>query len=207
MTAPARPLLVAMPTPKDSPTKDTSLAPVALGSRLRALRRKRHLTLEQVAGATGLNKGYLSRLESGEKSPSIATTLKLAKALEVPIAALFGEAVEETDLHLVRVASRVAASGPAGSGDYQLVPLSQGSSSEGLVAFVLHPSDQFEEDGRAEHAGTESLYVLEGKVEMRLADRSIGLSVGDYLQFPGHLSHQIRKVSNRASVLVVIGRD
>ncbi len=207
MTDAARPLLVAMPTPKPSPTKDTSLAPAALGNRLRALRRKRHLTLEQVAGATGLNRGYLSRLENGEKSPSIATTLKLAKALEVPTAALFGEVVEETDLHLVRVASRVAASGPAGSGGYQLVPLSQGSSSEGLVAFVLHPSDQFEEDGRAEHAGTESLYVLEGKVEMRLADRSIGLSAGDYLQFPGHLSHQVRKVSERASVLVVIGRD
>ena len=207
MTAAARPLLVAMLTPKPSPTKDTSVAPAALGSRLRALRRKRHLTLEQVAGATGLNRGYLSRLESGEKSPSIATTLKLANALEVPIAALFGEAVEETDLHLVRVASRVAASGPVGSGGYQLVPLSQGSSSEGLVVFVLHPSDQFEEDERAEHAGTEGLYVLDGKIELRLADRSIGLSAGDYLQFPGHLSHQIRKVSKQASVLVVIGRD
>ena len=63
------------------------------------------------------------------------------------------------------------------------------------MAFMLHPSDQFEEDGRAEHAGTEGVYVLEGKVEMRLADRSIGLSAGDYLQFPGHLSHQIRKIS------------
>ena len=196
-----------MPIPKTSPTKDTSLAPAALGNRLRALRRKRHLTLEQVAEATGLNRGYLSRLENGEKSPSIATTLKLAKALEVPTAALFGEVVEETDLHLVRVASRVAASGPAGSGGYQLVPLSQGSSSAGLVAFVLHPSDQFEEDGRAEHAGTEGVYVLEGKVEMRLADRSIGLSAGDYLQLPGHLSHQIRKISRQASVLVFIGRD
>ncbi len=207
MTAAARPLLVAMPTPKPLPSKDTSLAPVALGSCLRGLRRKRHLTLEQLAAATGLNRGYLSRLENGEKSPSIATTLKLARALEVPTAALFGEAVEETDLHLVRVASRVAATGPAESGGYQLVPLSQGSSSEGLVSFVLHPSDQFEEDGRAEHAGTEGVYVLEGKVEMRLADRSIGLSAGDYLQLPGHLSHQIRKVSKRASVLVVIGRD
>lgn len=207
MTAAARPLLVAMPTPKAPSTKDTSLAPAALGSCLRALRRKRHLTLEQLAAATGLNRGYLSRLENGEKSPSIATTLKLAKALEVPTAALFGEAVEETDLHLVRVASRVAASGPAGSGGYQLVPLSQGSSSAGLMAFVLHPSDQFEEDGRAEHAGTEGVYVLEGKVEMRLADRSIGLSAGDYLQLPGHLSHQIRKISKQASVLVVVGRD
>ncbi len=75
------------------------------------------------------------------------------------------------------------------------------------MAFVLHPSDQFEEDGRAEHAGTEGVYVLEGQVEMRLADRSSGLSTGDYLQLPGHLPHQIRKVSQRASLLVVVGRD
>lgn len=207
MTGAARPLLVAMTNSKPLLSKDTSLAPAALGNCLRALRRKRHLTLEQVAEATGLNKGYLSRLENGEKSPSIATTLKLAKTLEVPIAALFGEVLEETDLHLVRVANRVAASGPDESGGYQLVPLSQGSSSDSLATFLLHPSDKFEEDGRAEHAGTEGVYVLEGKVEMRLADRNIGLSAGDYLQIPGHLSHQIRKVSKRASVLVVVGRD
>ena len=207
MTNTARPLLVAMLTPKPSAPEDALLAPAALGRRLRGLRRKRHLTLEQLAAATGLNRGYLSRLENGEKSPSIATTLKLAKALEVSTAALFGESVEETDLHLVRVANRVRASGPVETGGYQLVHLSQGSSSDGLVAFVLHPSDKFDEDGRAEHAGTEGVYVLEGKIEMRLADRSIGLAAGDYLQLPGHLSHQIRKVSKRASVLVVIGRD
>ena len=206
MTDTAGPLRVAMPTPKPS-ANDTALAPAALGNRLRALRRKRHLTLEQLAGATGLNRGYLSRLENGEKSPSIATTLKLAKALEVATAALFGEAVEETDLHLVRVANQVAAKGPVESGGYQLVPLSHGSSTAGLVAFLLHPSDQFEEDGRAEHAGTEGVYVLQGEIEMRLADRSICLSEGDYLQLPGHVSHQIRKLGKLASVLVVIGRD
>ncbi|EFG80388.1 helix-turn-helix domain-containing protein [Corynebacterium ammoniagenes] len=44
---------------------------IALGRRLRALRERRHFTLEQVAERTGFSKGFISRVERDLTSPSV----------------------------------------------------------------------------------------------------------------------------------------
>lgn len=170
-----------------------------LGKRVRSIRRQRGETLDQLAQATGLNKGYLSRIESGEKSPSIATLLKLTDALDVPTSQLFGEEVAEGDIQLVR------GQGPSGSTDgYDVTLLSRGAPSPMLRTFLLRPTGAFAEDRRAEHSGVEGAYVIEGAIEIQFTDRTVGLAAGDYVQFPGHLTHQIRKTAETATVLIVI---
>ena len=49
------------------------------------------LTLAQVAESTGLSKGFLSRLERDETSPSVATLVQLCQVLSLPVGALFAE--------------------------------------------------------------------------------------------------------------------
>ncbi|WP_235537509.1 helix-turn-helix domain-containing protein, partial [Sphingomonas sp. Root1294] len=65
-------------------------------------RRRRGLTLAQLAGATDLDKGYLSRVERGQKSPSISTLLKIAEALGVQVGQLFGETTSEEAILVIR---------------------------------------------------------------------------------------------------------
>ncbi len=149
---------------------------------------------------TGLNKGYLSRLESGEKSPSIATLLKLSAALKASTSQLFGEEVADDDIHL----HRGNAAGKSGRNAPKLVGLSGSASSSALNTFLLRPADRFQDETRAEHSGTEGAYVLEGSVELRFSDRVVALNAGDYIQFPGHLTHQVCRTSPRATVLVVV---
>src|SRR6202022_1435001 len=48
-------------------------------------------TLDQLAARAGLSKAYLSRLESGERQPSVATLLTLSRVLGVPMSVLLGE--------------------------------------------------------------------------------------------------------------------
>src|SRR5215813_6984989 len=60
-------------------------------SLLRAVRRQRGLTLEQLAEQTGLTKSYLSKIERRQSTPSIAVALKLARALDVDVAQLFSD--------------------------------------------------------------------------------------------------------------------
>jgi uncharacterized cupin superfamily protein len=47
----------------------------------------------------------------------------------------------------------------------------------------LFPPDSFAEDLRAEHHGEELLFVLDGPIEVRFADRIIRLDIGDAVQF------------------------
>jgi transcriptional regulator with XRE-family HTH domain len=172
-----------------------------IGKRVRSIRRRGGTTLEQLAERTGLNRGYLSRIECGEKSPSIATLLKLSSALKVSTSQLFGEEVDDEDIHVFRGeagARRWASSGA------EVISLSGGTSSVGLTTFLLRPSDAFEDERRAEHSGTEAAFVIEGGIELQFSDRVIALGQGDYVQFPGHLTHQIRRTSLRTTVLIVV---
>lgn len=58
---------------------------VRVGSRLRALRRQRGLTIPQVAKATGLTSGFLSQLERDLSSASLSSLARICEALDVRI--------------------------------------------------------------------------------------------------------------------------
>ena len=63
---------------------------VAVGRRIRDLRRIRQFSLETVASRTELSIGFLSQIERGLSSPSLRVLATLADVLGVGIAALFG---------------------------------------------------------------------------------------------------------------------
>jgi transcriptional regulator with XRE-family HTH domain len=175
-----------------------------MGARLRALRQSRELTLDALAEMASLDKGYLSRLERGQKNPSIATVLRLSEALDVPVAELFGERLAEHAVRVTRARDRLSVS-PTGATAHGIEALSRDGSA--LEAFVLHPAAEFSTEGHAEHAGEELFFVLHGTVELRFADRGFVLEAGDCAQFPGHLPHRIRRVGTEpASALVAVAR-
>lgn len=176
----------------------------AFGTRLRALRQGRAMTLDALAETTGLDKGYLSRLERGQKNPSIATVLRLSDALEVPVAELFGERLPEHAVRVTRVQDRLPVS-PSAAATHCVEALSRDGSA--LEAFVLHPAAEFSPDGHAEHGGEELFFVLRGTIELRFADRGFVLETGDCVQFPGHLPHRIRRTGpDPAAAIVVVAK-
>ena len=172
---------------------------------MRAFRRQKNMTLDELAEATGLNKGFLSRIEKDAKAPSIATVMKLSRALNIPVARLFGEQVAAADIHLVRTASHKPDEDPVHG--YSYIPLSPAGSDRRNEAFLMTPPRRFSEATHAEHAGEEVLYVISGRIEVKFVDRSVLMSAGDYLQFPGHLVHHVRRIGAKANVLIVISRD
>src|SRR5262245_5523996 len=62
---------------------------MSLGNKIRALRRRRGLTVQGLATACGLSKGFISQVENGRTSPSLGTLADLARTLGVPPAYLF----------------------------------------------------------------------------------------------------------------------
>lgn len=63
------------------------MSDLKLGRKIRQIRNQNKLTLEEVARRTGFTKSYLSMVESGKKSPPIATLSKIAQALSMDMAA------------------------------------------------------------------------------------------------------------------------
>ncbi|EJE8675446.1 helix-turn-helix transcriptional regulator [Vibrio parahaemolyticus] len=64
-------------------------ASIVVGKKIKEARKKKKLTIEDLASRSGLSVAHLSRLENGRKSPTITTLEKIALALDVPIVYFF----------------------------------------------------------------------------------------------------------------------
>ena len=174
-----------------------------IGPRLRHIRQQKGFTLEALAAAAGLDKGFLSRLERGAKRPSIETVLRLSGALDVPVGQLFGEETTDDTVRISRAVGRGRTLDEPDAYSFELLT-PKGSLME---AFLFHPGP--EPTGNAkQHDGEELFFVLSGMIEMRTPDRSYILKAGDCAYFPGHLSHQMHRIGPEpATALIAVGRE
>jgi transcriptional regulator with XRE-family HTH domain len=164
------------------PDADTSATPI--GARLRAARTSQGLSLGQLAETTGLSKGFLSRVERDETSPSVATLVQLCQVLSLPVGALFAE----PEIQRVSIADAPRINLGGVHADERLMsPRSEHRVQ--LLRSELEPDAHGGTDLYTINCDVEVLHVLAGAVTMRFADRSVSLGAGDALTFPGREPH------------------
>jgi transcriptional regulator with XRE-family HTH domain len=160
---------------------DDDLARVltAVGPRLRALRRERGTTLAALSEATGISPSTLSRLESGQRKPTLELLLPLAKAHGVQLDELVGApATGDPRVHL-RPFTRHGAT---------YVPLAQHLG--GLRAYKqILPSGRTCDPELRTHEGYEWLYVLSGRLRLVLGEHDLVLTAGEAAEFDTHVPH------------------
>jgi transcriptional regulator with XRE-family HTH domain len=174
-----------------------------IGPRLRHLRLEKGLTVEALAAAADLDKGFLSRLERGTKRPSVETVLRLSAALGVPIGQLFGEQTTDDTVRVSRAAGRTRSSEGHDAYGFELLTPKGGL----MDAFIFHIGAEPTGKGQ-QHDGEEMFLVLSGTVEMRTPDRTYVLETGDCAYFPGHLAHQMQRLGPEpATAVIAVARE
>jgi transcriptional regulator with XRE-family HTH domain len=179
---------------------------LAIAQRIRAARRRKQISLDNLATRVGLNKGYLSRIERGLQAPSVSTLLNIAATLDIEVARLFGETTKPDAITLVRRDQHVKMdSGAADAPPYEaLLP---GSAHRRMSVFKIDPPRGAASE-KAGHMGDELIYVLAGAIEIVFGDRRVTLEEGDAVHFEGDLKHQIRTIGDApASALVIVAND
>jgi transcriptional regulator with XRE-family HTH domain len=152
----------------------------AVAPRLRALRLQRGATLSQLSASTGISVSTLSRLEAGQRRPTLELLLPLARAHQVPLDELVG-APETGD---PRVHPR-----PFDRGGVTVVPLTRRPG--GIRAFkqIYPPGWPGREPEQQSHEGYEWLYVLSGRLRMLLGQQDVVLTAGEVVEFDTHVPH------------------
>jgi transcriptional regulator with XRE-family HTH domain len=152
----------------------------AVGGRLRALRLQRGATLSQLSATTGISVSTLSRLEAGQRKPTLELLLPLARAHQVPLDELVG-APETGD---PRVHPK-----PFDRGGVTVVPLTRRPG--GIRAFkqIYPPGWPGREPEQQSHEGYEWLYVLSGRLRMLLGEHDVVLTAGEVVEFDTHVPH------------------
>ncbi|ETK34347.1 helix-turn-helix domain-containing protein [Microbispora sp. ATCC PTA-5024] len=157
---------------------DDAVVLASVGPRLRALRKKRGSTLSQLAESTGISVSTLSRLESGERKPTLELLLPLARAYQVPLDELVGA----PPVGDPRVRMK-----PIHRDNSTIMPLTQHPG--GLQAFkMIIAVDRCDPEPRT-HEGYEWLYVLSGRLRLVLAEHDVVLKVGEAAEFDTRLPH------------------
>ena len=178
-----------------APAVTRTLAEV--GPRLRRLRVQRGVTLAGLSETTGISKSTLSRLESGQRRPSLELLLPIAQAHQVPLDELVG--APKVGDPRVRVAPRRV-------NGRVVLPLTRQPGA--LQAWkVIIPAEQHEPDIRVQE-GYEWLYVLSGRLHLVLADHDLVLGAGEAAEFDTRLPHWFGSTGNGAAeILSLFGRQ
>jgi transcriptional regulator with XRE-family HTH domain len=152
----------------------------AVGPRLRGLRQQRGATLAQLSVTTGISVSTLSRLESGQRRPTLELLLPLARAHHVPL----DELVDAPATGDPRVHARAFT-----RDGKTVVPLTRRPG--GLQAFkqVFPPHWPNAEPDLRVHEGYEWLYVLSGRLRLLLGEHDVVLTPGEAAEFDTHVPH------------------
>ena len=153
----------------------------AVGPRLRAMRAERGTTLAQLSESTGISVSTLSRLESGQRRPTLELLLPLARAHQVQLDDLVdAPPTGDPRIHAKPIKHRSGST---------VIPLTRRPG--GLQAFkqILpegYPGGDLEQKT---HEGYDWVYVLSGRLRLRLGDKDFVLKVGEAAEFDTRVPH------------------
>ena len=182
--------------------------PVEVGKRIGELREDAGFTLQELAERTGYSSALLSQFENHMVSPPLGALIKLSRALNVDVSDFFGEVTDQSFI-LVRsdereTVSRVASKEGVSLGyTYEALGFGLKGHMEPFVV-TLEPVP-IREKHLSVHEGEEFIYVLDGRMMIRLGDHTDILEAGDSIYFKCTTPHHVTCAEgDPAKILAVI---
>jgi DNA-binding XRE family transcriptional regulator len=173
---------------------------LSLGHRIHSMRESRDWTLEALAERTHLSKAYLSRLESGDRQPSLAALVEIANALGVSVAALFEHPDEPADCVVVRGGSTPSRQ----ANGLEFTPLSSTTKPFNIHPIaVTVPADRPGEQSY-QHDGEEWLHVCAGRVRVSVHGSQYVLETGDSAHFDSRLPHRLDALDGAEARVILV---
>lgn len=162
----------------------------SIGRVIRRYRSSQELTIVQLAELSGVSKGMISKIETGQISASLSTLKTMSETLKIPLSTLFKGYDEKAESSLIRNGAGYLVQGRGTKFGHLYQQLGQ----------IFAPNIKFEphliELNAAsqltqtfQHPGVEFIYMLEGEMEYTHAGDSYNITPGDSFLFDGRLPH------------------
>lgn len=174
-------------TPAPEPGRDPQ---EGIGARLRRRRKAKRFTLAQTADQADLSEGFLSQLERGRVSGSVATLQRVTAVLGLTVGELFDDSwTEETRLH------RYADASPFRFGiaarKIRLTP--KGNNHLEVFLGEFEPGGSTGDEPYAHGDSEELLLVVSGRIEVTLGDERHVLGPLDSVSYSSATPHRARE--------------
>ena len=167
----------------------------SLGERIKNMRKKMKLDVNQLAEKVGCTPEYLQEIEDGKVSPPVGALIQISRALAVDSASLLSEGKKAERRRSYRKRTRA----------YAYRNLTPDAQDKHLWAYMITMDPKKAHDMvEYKHEGEEFVYVLQGRVEIQVGEQVNVLKKGGSLHFNSGVSHNLRNLSTKQSKLLVV---
>lgn len=187
-----------------SPSQQTPIE--AVGDKIANLRKEKGISLKELSNITGFDTEILVKIEQKELQPQLGTIIRLSQALDGAFTRLVSDV--GTQLYSItrkgdqKTVSR-STSRTSNKQLYQyksLAPEVKGRNMEALIVQLEEKPDV----APSVHEGEEFIYVLEGTVELKIAEDVYELEPGDSVYYLSTTPHLIAGKNGKATILAVL---
>ena len=173
-----------------------------IGSKLKAIRGEKRISLRTLAKLSGLSVNTLSLIERNITSPTVNTLYSISKALGVKINYFFDEERIEETIFAKKGQRKQVETKDKG---IMFESLGTGLIQQGLEAYLLTATKGVKSGSKGvSHLGDELVFCLQGKFQFEIKKEKYTLEEGDSLLFKGSLPQQWENIGNGDSVLLMV---
>ncbi|MFC5404562.1 helix-turn-helix domain-containing protein [Cohnella soli] len=167
---------------------------IRLGQNLKAIRKMRELSLDQMSEMTGVSKAMLAQIERGESSPSISTIWKIANGLRLTFSTL----IQETRPAVSVVRQSEVPPLSSEDGKFRAYPLHPFDPHQHLEIYSVEMDPESTHWSDAHNEGVEEfLIIAEGTLELTIGEEQYVLGQGDSLRFAADRTHHYHNATDR----------
>ena len=190
----------------ESETITAGLKKYSIGAKLRRLRLRKSMGLLELSKHTGLSPALLSKLERDVMHPTLPTLLRISMVFSVGLEHFFNPEPRRV-LEIVRKNERLRFPETPDADDvaYYFESLNFLVSNTALRSFFAEFEPVQPEHCRPhEHSGSEFLYVVSGRLELRIGEDKHELAEGDAIYFDSAVPHAYRRVGAKRTTAIVV---
>jgi len=180
---------------------------VNVGARVRDVRERRGLSLRDIVQRTGIEEDTLEAIEDGRIAPPLGTIIKLAKALEMKMG-YFISGEQNKPFTIVRHNDRrVVSRHDSQKGEqygYEFESLAPHKRDRHMEPFLVTLDPAETEEERSTHDGQEFIFVLQGRMEVRLGEEIHTLEPGDAIYYDSTVPHLVKCHGDRSTKILAV---
>ena len=178
----------------------------SVGKNIKAIRKQKNITLQELADRTAFTRSYISKIERSKKVPPYPTVNKIARALEVEVAYLLSENLSiygDIRLSFTKRNKGKIVETLGSSYGYKYESLGYSKPGKNMQPFIVQAA--FDEKSIFQHEGEEFIYVLEGKYLFIYDGKEYIMEEGDSVYFDSGVPHSARSLGReKAKVLAIM---
>ncbi|WP_079507537.1 helix-turn-helix domain-containing protein [Mesobacillus jeotgali] len=165
-----------------------------IGTKIRAIRNRKKITIAQMCEGTGLSKGFISNVENNNTSPSISTLSTIAEFLGVPLPYLLLE--KKQHMRVIRKEARTNSS-------FHNLKIEHLASKGGLRTMIVEFPPGASIGEPHSHEGEESHLVLKGKILAEQGEDSFIIEEGDSFSWNASVPHYVKNIGEEKAVVFI----